>query len=139
MLPGLERGIPVPRDIPEEHSSAQRQRLVTVIGNPVDPLPEIRVSADTPTLFLFPAPILKKALAVLVGGGGRRLTTPKPRTPELYDRMPWPGSIRMMLRAELLVLRDALPHSGTLRSASPSERAGRLWSGPALTHSPPLD
>jgi len=43
---------------------AKRERPVTVTGNPADPLPEIRVVADTPTVLLLPAPILKKTLKV---------------------------------------------------------------------------
>lgn len=43
---------------------AKRERPVTVTGNPADPLPEIRVAADTATLLLLPAPIIKKTLKV---------------------------------------------------------------------------
>jgi uncharacterized protein (TIGR02268 family) len=43
---------------------AKRERPVTITGNPADPLPEVRVAADTLTLLWFPAPILKKTLTV---------------------------------------------------------------------------
>ncbi|MDC0714282.1 DUF2381 family protein [Stigmatella sp. ncwal1] len=40
----------------------ERTRAVTVTGNPAEPLPEVRVAGDTPTLLLFSAPIQKKTL-----------------------------------------------------------------------------
>ena len=42
----------------------KRERPVAVVGNPAEPLPEIRVEAATPTLLLFPVPIAKNTLAV---------------------------------------------------------------------------
>jgi uncharacterized protein (TIGR02268 family) len=42
----------------------KRERPVAVVGNPAEPLPEIRVEAATPTLLLFPVPIAKQTLAV---------------------------------------------------------------------------
>ncbi|ADO71587.1 DUF2381 family protein [Stigmatella aurantiaca] len=41
-----------------------RMRSVTVTGNSAEPLPEVHVAGDIPTLLLFPSPILKKTLTV---------------------------------------------------------------------------
>ncbi|MBN1206821.1 MAG: DUF2381 family protein, partial [Myxococcaceae bacterium] len=45
-------------------SRTKRDRPVTVTGNPAEPLPEIHVAADIPTVLLFPAPILTKTITV---------------------------------------------------------------------------
>jgi hypothetical protein len=45
-------------------SRTKRDRPVTVTGNPAEPLPEIHVAADTPTVLLFPADIQKKTITV---------------------------------------------------------------------------
>lgn len=45
-------------------SRAKRERPVTVTGSPAEPLPEVYVSVDTPTVLLFPADIQKKTLTV---------------------------------------------------------------------------
>ncbi len=45
-------------------SRTKRERPVTVTGNPGEPLPEVHVAGDTPTVLLFPASILRKTLIV---------------------------------------------------------------------------
>jgi hypothetical protein len=45
-------------------SRAKRERTVTAAGTPAEPLPEIHVAADTPTVLLFPADIQKKTITV---------------------------------------------------------------------------
>jgi uncharacterized protein (TIGR02268 family) len=45
-------------------SRAKRERPVAAAGNPGEPLPEIHVAADSPTVLLFPADIQKKTLTV---------------------------------------------------------------------------
>lgn len=45
-------------------SRTKRERPVVVTGNPAEPLPEVHVAGDTPTVLLFPAPILRKTLTV---------------------------------------------------------------------------
>lgn len=45
-------------------SRAKRDRAVTVVGTPAEPVPEIHVAPDVPTLLLFPADIARKTLAV---------------------------------------------------------------------------
>jgi len=42
----------------------KRERPVAVVGNPAEPLPEIRVEAATPTWLFFPAAIAKSTLTV---------------------------------------------------------------------------
>ncbi|MCK8503685.1 DUF2381 family protein [Myxococcus fulvus] len=42
----------------------KRERPVAVVGNPAEPLPEIRVEAATPTWLLFPTEIAKSTLTV---------------------------------------------------------------------------
>lgn len=46
----------------EQAERAKRDRAVSVANSPTDPLPVVRVARDTPTLFLFPAPINRKTL-----------------------------------------------------------------------------
>jgi uncharacterized protein (TIGR02268 family) len=45
-------------------SRAKRERPVAVVGNPDEPLPEIHVAADSPTVLLFPADIQPTTLTV---------------------------------------------------------------------------
>jgi uncharacterized protein (TIGR02268 family) len=45
-------------------SRAKRDRAVTVAGTPADPLPEIHVAPDVPTLLWFPADIQRNTLTV---------------------------------------------------------------------------
>lgn len=45
-----------------QEERAKRDRAVSVVRSPTDPLPVVRVARDTPTLFLFPAPINRKTL-----------------------------------------------------------------------------
>lgn len=45
-------------------SRAKRERPVTVVGKPDEPLPEIHVATDAPTLLLFPADIQPTTLTV---------------------------------------------------------------------------
>ena len=45
-------------------SRAKRERPVAVVANPDEPLPEIHVAADSPTVLLFPADIQPKTLTV---------------------------------------------------------------------------
>ncbi|SEU39205.1 DUF2381 family protein [Stigmatella erecta] len=40
----------------------ERTRAVTIASGPAEPLPEVRVAGDTPTLLFFPAPIQTKTL-----------------------------------------------------------------------------
>ena len=43
---------------------AKLERPVAVVGNPAEPLPEIRVEAASPTWLFFPAAIEKSTLAI---------------------------------------------------------------------------
>ncbi|WP_082282766.1 DUF2381 family protein [Myxococcus hansupus] len=45
-----------------QEERAKRDRAVFVANSPADALPVVRVAHDTPTLFLFPAPINRKTL-----------------------------------------------------------------------------
>ncbi|WP_140798277.1 DUF2381 family protein [Myxococcus xanthus] len=45
-----------------QEERAKRDRAVSVANSPADALPVVRVAHDTPTLFLFPAPINRKTL-----------------------------------------------------------------------------
>jgi uncharacterized protein (TIGR02268 family) len=60
-------------------SRTKRDRPVTVTVNPAEPLPELHVAPDVPTLLLFPADIQKKTLTVdesrirVVDTGGRSI------------------------------------------------------------------
>ena len=47
-----------------ETSRAKRDRAVTVVGTPAEPLPEIHVAPDVPTVLLFPADIARNTLTV---------------------------------------------------------------------------
>jgi uncharacterized protein (TIGR02268 family) len=47
-----------------EPSRTKRDRPVAVTGNPAEPLPELHVAPDVPTVLLFPADIQKKTLTV---------------------------------------------------------------------------
>jgi uncharacterized protein (TIGR02268 family) len=45
-------------------SRTQRNRAVTIIGTTGEPIPEVRVEKATPTVLIFPAEILKRAVTV---------------------------------------------------------------------------
>ncbi|WP_075306351.1 DUF2381 family protein [Hyalangium minutum] len=45
-------------------SRAKRERAVTVAGTSTEPLPEIHIAADVPTLLWFPADIQRNTLTV---------------------------------------------------------------------------
>lgn len=61
-------------------ATAREQRQRTVTGNPAEPPHEVRVSTDSPTVFLFSSEILKKAVRVdasrirVVDAGERSIT-----------------------------------------------------------------
>jgi uncharacterized protein (TIGR02268 family) len=49
---------------PETGGRIERTRTVTIASSPAEPLPEVHVAGDTPTVLLFPSDIQKKTLTV---------------------------------------------------------------------------